>query len=168
MDAVKTLILGGARSGKSLVAERRAERRAGPVTYVATVRLGNDEDLARRVALHRDRRPSGWSTIECGDDLAGVLTSTIGTVLVDSLGPWLAAQSDMHCDLDKLIAALNARRDDTIIVSEEVGFGVHPESALGRDFRDALGTLNQAVADACDEVLLVVAGRVLSLPRHDS
>ncbi|HEY5010945.1 MAG TPA: bifunctional adenosylcobinamide kinase/adenosylcobinamide-phosphate guanylyltransferase, partial [Acidimicrobiales bacterium] len=62
MDAVKTLILGGARSGKSLVAERRAERRAGPVTYVATVRLGNDEDLARRVALHRDRRPSGWST----------------------------------------------------------------------------------------------------------
>jgi adenosyl cobinamide kinase/adenosyl cobinamide phosphate guanylyltransferase len=150
------------------VAERRAERQSGPVTYVATVRLGDDKDLARRVALHRDRRPAEWTTVECGDDLAGVLTSVPGTMLVDSLGPWLAVQSNLRCDLDELIAALNARHGDTIIVSEEVGFGVHPETALGRDFRDALGTLNQAVADACDEVLLVVAGRVLSLPRDES
>jgi adenosyl cobinamide kinase/adenosyl cobinamide phosphate guanylyltransferase len=165
---VKTLIVGGARSGKSLVAERLAMRSASPVTYVATVRLGNDEDLARRVAAHRERRLPEWSTIECGDDLPGVLTSTAGTVLVDSLGPWLAALSNMQCDLDALITALRARHEDTIIVSEEVGLGVHPETAVGREFRDALGSLNQAVAQECDNVLLVVAGRALSLPRSDS
>jgi adenosyl cobinamide kinase/adenosyl cobinamide phosphate guanylyltransferase len=164
---MKTLILGGARSGKSLAAERLAARSASPVTYVATVRLGGDEDLARRVDAHRERRPPAWSTIECGDDLATVLESTSGTVLVDSLGPWLAALPGMRFDLDALIVALRARHEDTIIVTEEVGLGVHPETSVGREFRDALGTLNQAVAQECDEVLLVVAGRVLSLPRSD-
>lgn len=168
MDPVKTLVLGGDRSGKSLVAERLAKEGVPPVTYVATVRLGDDEDLARRVAGHRERRPSEWSTIECGDDLPQVLTSTTGTVLVDSLGPWLAALPEMRCDVETMIAALRAREDDTIIVSEEVGLGVHPETTLGREFRDALGTLNQAIAQECDHVLLVVAGRVLSLPRNES
>jgi adenosyl cobinamide kinase/adenosyl cobinamide phosphate guanylyltransferase len=161
---VKTLVLGGARSGKSLVAERLAARSGEPATYVATLRLSDDADLATRIELHRERRPLQWSTLECGDDLIGALSSTTGTVLVDSLGPWLAALPDMSCDLKGLVAALVARRDDTIIVSEEVGFGVHPETPLGREFRDALGALNQAVAGACDQVLLVVAGRVLPLP----
>lgn len=161
---MKTLVLGGVRSGKSLVAERLAARSVEPVTYIATLRLSDDADLATRVELHRERRPSQWSTLECGDDLPGALSSTAGTVLVDSLGPWLAALPDMSCDFEGLVAALLARRDDTIIVSEEVGFGVHPETPLGREFRDALGALNQAVARACDQVLLVVAGRVLSLP----
>ncbi len=165
---MRTLILGGARSGKSLVAERLATRIARDVTYVATVRLGQDEDLARRIAAHRERRPPAWSTIECGDDLPGVLLSTAGTVLIDSLGPWLASLPGMRCDLDALIAALRARSEDTIIVSEEVGLGVHPESSVGREFRDALGSLNQAIAQECDHVLLVVAGRTLSLPRSDS
>jgi adenosyl cobinamide kinase/adenosyl cobinamide phosphate guanylyltransferase len=165
---VKTLVLGGARSGKSLVAERLALQSAGAITYVATVRLADDDDLARRVAAHRARRPAEWTTIECDDDLPGVLASTTGTVLVDSLGPWLAALPGMRCDLASLIAAVRAREGDTIIVSEEVGLSVHPESPLGREFRDALGTLNQAVADECDRVLLVVAGRVLSLPRGDA
>jgi adenosyl cobinamide kinase/adenosyl cobinamide phosphate guanylyltransferase len=165
---VKTLVLGGARSGKSLVAERLAANSARTVTYVATVRLGNDEDLVARVAAHRERRPSAWLTIECGDNLPDVLASTNGTVLVDSLGPWLAALPNMQCDLDVLVAALRARREDTIIVSEEVGLGVHPETAVGREFRDALGALNQALAQECDHVLLVVAGRTLSLPRNDA
>ncbi|HWD96887.1 MAG TPA: bifunctional adenosylcobinamide kinase/adenosylcobinamide-phosphate guanylyltransferase [Acidimicrobiales bacterium] len=165
---MKTLILGGARSGKSVVAERLAERSGVPVTYVATVRLGEDQDLVQRVAAHRERRPPEWSTIECGDDLADVLTSTSGTVLVDSLGPWLAALPGLRCDLDVLVAALQGRGGDTIIVSEEVGLGVHPETAVGREFRDALGTLNQAIAHECDDVLLVVAGRSLSLPRDAS
>lgn len=167
MDPVKTLVLGGARSGKSLIAERLAAQCAGPVTYVATVRLGGDEELARRVAVHRERRSPEWSTIECGDDLPEVLASTSGTVLVDSLGPWLGALPGMRCDLDTLISALRARHEATVIVSEEVGLGVHPETSVGREFRDALGTLNQAVAHECDHVLLVVAGRVLSLPRSD-
>jgi adenosyl cobinamide kinase/adenosyl cobinamide phosphate guanylyltransferase len=161
---VKTLVLGGARSGKSLVAERLATRSRKPVTYIATLRLGNDADLAARVERHRERRSLQWSTLECGDDLPDVLSLTPGTVLVDSLGPWLAALPDMSCDFGGLVTAILERRDDTIIVSEEVGLGVHPETLLGREFRDALGALNQAVARACDQVLLVVAGRVLSLP----
>jgi adenosyl cobinamide kinase/adenosyl cobinamide phosphate guanylyltransferase len=165
---MKTLVLGGARSGKSLIAERLAAKSTSPVTYVATVRLGDDEDLARRVAAHRERRPPAWSTIECGENLPEVLSSTTGTVLVDSLGPWLAALPAMRCDLDALIEALRARHEDTIIVTEEVGLGVHPETAVGREFRDALGTLNQAIARECDQVLFVVAGRALSLPQDDA
>jgi adenosyl cobinamide kinase/adenosyl cobinamide phosphate guanylyltransferase len=165
---VKTLIVGGARSGKSLVAERLAAKSLQPVTYVATVRLGNDDDLAERVAAHRARRPTSWSTIECDDNLADVLASTTGTVLVDSLGPWLASLPDLRCDLNGLLAAVRERDGDTIIVSEEVGLGVHPETALGRRFRDALGTLNQALAEECDDVLLVVAGRTLLLPRSNA
>ena len=165
---MKTLILGGARSGKSHVAEQLAQRSTGPVTYVATVRLNGDENLERRVAEHRERRPPTWSTVECGDDLASILATVSGTVLVDSLGPWLAALPSMRCDLDALISALRARRDDTIIVSEEVGLAVHPETAMGREFRDNLGTLNQAIAHECDDVVLVVAGRALSLPRFES
>ncbi len=165
---MKTLVLGGARSGKSLVAENIASRTATPVTYVATVRLDGDADLADRIATHRKRRPEEWSTIECGDDLAAVLSSTTGTVLVDSLGPWLAALPEMRADVDALVMAIYERKGDTVIVSEEVGFGVHPETPLGRAFRDALGTLNQAVAQVCDDVVLVVAGRVLPLPRGES
>jgi adenosylcobinamide kinase / adenosylcobinamide-phosphate guanylyltransferase len=165
---VKTLLLGGARSGKSHIAEQLAQRSAGPVTYVATLRLNGDEDLERRVAAHRERRPSTWSTIECGGDLASVLTTVSGTVLIDSLGPWLAALPTMHYDLEAIVAALRSRRDDTIVVSDEVGLAVHPETAMGRAFRDEMGTLNQAIARECDDVLLVVAGRALSLPRFDS
>jgi adenosyl cobinamide kinase/adenosyl cobinamide phosphate guanylyltransferase len=165
---MKTLILGGARSGKSLVAEQVAARASQPVTYVATVRLNGDEDLARRVAAHRERRPREWTTVECGDDLASVLATTAGLVLVDSLGPWLASLPDMRCDVGALVEALRARLGETIVVSEEVGLAVHPETAAGREFRDALGTLNQAIAHECDDVLLVVAGRVLSLPRFES
>jgi adenosyl cobinamide kinase/adenosyl cobinamide phosphate guanylyltransferase len=167
VDPVKTLIVGGARSGKSLVAERLAAHSLRPVTYLATVRLGSDEDLSARVATHRARRPISWATIECEDNLPDILASTTGTVLVDSLGPWLAALPNMHCDLDELVAALRSRHDDTIIVSEEVGLGVHPESSVGREFRDALGALNQAIARECETVLLVVAGRTLVLPRSD-
>ncbi|MGA7835791.1 MAG: bifunctional adenosylcobinamide kinase/adenosylcobinamide-phosphate guanylyltransferase [Acidimicrobiales bacterium] len=165
---MKTLVLGGARSGKSAVAERLASRGGSPVTYVATVRRNGDEDLEARIALHRERRPASWSTIECDGDLAGVLTATTGTVLVDSLGPWLAALPGMDADVGALVVALGERDGDTIIVSEEVGLGVHPQSPLGREFRDALGTLNQAIAHACDDVLLVVAGRVLTLPQDES
>ena len=88
-------------------------------------------------------------------------------MLVDSLGPWLASLPEMRPDPDALTAALLARHGDTIIVSEEVGLGVHPETPLGREFRDALGTLNQAIARVSDHVLLVVAGRVLSLPKDE-
>jgi adenosylcobinamide kinase / adenosylcobinamide-phosphate guanylyltransferase len=162
---VKTLILGGARSGKSLVAERLASRGAAPVTYIATVRVGDDADLAARVEHHRTRRPADWATIECGDNLAAILGSTAGTVLVDSLGPWLADLTEWRDHVGALCDALIARNGDTIIVSDEVGLSVHPETRIGREFRDALGTLNQSIAAVCDDVHFVVAGRVINLTK---
>ena len=157
------LVLGGARSGKSGHAERVAASLPEPVSYVATASVDGDADLATRVAEHRARRPATWTTIESGPDLPGVLRATTGTVLLDALGPWLAAAPELTVDAGALCDALAARAGDTVVVSEEVGLGVHPATAAGRRFRDALGELNQAVAALADEVVLVVAGRALRL-----
>jgi nicotinate-nucleotide--dimethylbenzimidazole phosphoribosyltransferase len=164
---VITLVLGGARSGKSATAERVAAARPEPVTYVATAALDDgDEDMAARVAAHRVRRPASWSTVELGGgDLPGCLLATAGTVLLDSLGTWVAARLDdeLAPQAEKLADALASRDGDTVVVSEEVGMSVHPPTELGRRFVDALGDVNQLVAAAADEVLLVVAGRTLRL-----
>ncbi len=156
-----TLVLGGARSGKSALAEDLAGTR-GPVTYVATGVVGDDLDFARRVDEHRRRRPSSWTTVECGGDLVGAIERLDGPLLIDSLGSWLAAQPEF-CPDGGLVMALGAHRGDVVVVSDEVGLGVHPETAVGRAFRDALGELNQAVAQRADRVLLVVAGCALTL-----
>lgn len=159
-----TLVLGGARSGKSGVAERRADAaaRGGTVTYVATIQTGADDaDLAERLAAHRARRPGHWSTVEPPYDLPEVLDRTAGVVLVDSLGPWVSAFPDMDPPVDALVEVLRWRTAPTVLVSDEVGWGVHPESAAGRRFRDALGRLNQELAAVADETLVVVAGRLL-------
>lgn len=160
------LILGGVRSGKSRLAERRAADTPGPVTYVATaVAADDDADFAARIAAHRSRRPAIWTTVEAGAALTERLREIDGTVVVDSLGTWVAHHAAFDVDTAALIDAITRRSGDTIVVSEEVGLGVHPATEVGRRFRDALGTLNQAVGDAADEVLLVVAGRVLPLER---
>lgn len=158
-----TFVLGGTRSGKSLVAERIAARLPQPITYLATLIPGDDPDLAMRIEAHRARRPAGWRTVEAGAGLPAVLRSVPGPALVDSLGPWVAASPGMIVDAGALCAALTGRAAGTVVVSEEVGLGVHPATEDGRRFRDALGTLNQAVAAVADEVLLVVAGRILPL-----
>lgn len=158
-----TLVLGGARSGKSEVAEELAARSASPVVYIATAVVEGDDDLAARVAAHQDRRPSDWKTIECGSDLAGAVRAARGTALVDALGPWVASHHDFVVDAADVVNALRGRDGDAVVVSEEVGLGVHPSTEAGRRFRDALGEVNRAVADAADDVLLVIAGRVLRL-----
>ncbi len=161
-----TLVLGGARSGKSALAERLAARHPPPVTYVATARVeATDADHVARVEAHRARRDPAWSTVEAGVDLAACLAATGGTVVVDSLGTWVSAHDDLAPDVESLCRALTGRDGDTIVVSEEVGLGVHPSSELGRRFRDVLGEVNAAVADVADDVVLVVAGRVLPLER---
>ncbi|MGH9153193.1 MAG: bifunctional adenosylcobinamide kinase/adenosylcobinamide-phosphate guanylyltransferase [Acidimicrobiales bacterium] len=159
-----TLVLGGARSGKSDVAERMAAAAGGAVTYVATG-TAVDADMAARIEEHRRRRPAGWTTVESGADLPAALARAEGTVLVDALGTWLAGAADLAVDADALCAALAGRSGDTVVVSDEVGLGVHPSTEAGRRFRDALGTLNRRVADLADRVVLVVAGRVLPLER---
>jgi adenosylcobinamide kinase/adenosylcobinamide-phosphate guanylyltransferase len=176
---VITLVLGGARSGKSAVAEALVARHAPPVTYVATMDTAGDPELEERVAAHRRRRDPAWETVAlgAGEDLPGLLGRLGGTVLVDSLGPWVARCGDPAAFGDEgegaggkeatgaaLCAALTARAGDTVLVSDEVGLAVHPSSAEGRLFRDALGALNHAVSAAADKVYLVVAGRPLELP----
>lgn len=159
-----TLVLGGARSGKSAVAERLAAALPRPVTYLATAVVG-DADHGERVAVHRARRDPAWVTIETGADLVPTLRGVAGSALVDSLGTWVAASEDFAVDVAGLCAALSGRAGDAVVVSEEVGLGVHPSSEAGRRFRDALGIVNAAVAEVADDVLLVVAGRVLQLRR---
>lgn len=162
-----TLVLGGARSGKSKVAESLAARTRDAVTYLATtVADPFDHDLVARIAAHVDRRPSAWTTVEvAGPALTGILATTAGTVLVDGLGAWVASGDDLVVDAPGLCAALAQRSGDSVVVSDEVGLGVHPATEVGRRFRDTLGLVNQAVAAVADEVLLVVAGRVLPLGR---
>lgn len=164
------LVLGGTRSGKSAVAEHLVASWAdgGPVTYVATALLDTgDASLTVRVEAHRRRRPSTWSTIDAGTDLPGVLAATDGPVLLDALGPWVAAGHPDQPEVAALVDALVGRRGPTVVVSEEVGLAVHPPTEAGRWFVDALGTVNQAVAAIADPVWLVVAGRVLPLARSE-
>ena len=157
-----TLVLGGARSGKSAAAELLAHELGVSVVYVATGAT-TDPDFAARVEIHRRRRPATWITVE-SDDLPSVLRHHAReAVLVDSLGTWIARHPGFAVDVDDLVEALKARTEPTIIVSEEAGLGVHPESAIGRQWRDVLGDVNQAVARIADSVLLVVAGRVIEL-----
>jgi adenosyl cobinamide kinase/adenosyl cobinamide phosphate guanylyltransferase len=159
---VITLILGGAGSGKSGTAERLVAQLAEPVTFVATwVPDPTDRDMAARVAAHRERRPASWSLLECGRDLAAAVRTVTGTLLIDSLGTWVAGADGDGPDVSALCAALRERSGDTVIVSDEVGLGVHPSTEAGRRFRDALGPVNQAVAAIADRVWLVVAGRTL-------
>jgi adenosylcobinamide kinase/adenosylcobinamide-phosphate guanylyltransferase len=157
-----SLVLGGARSGKSVIAEGITARLPEPVNYLATGVAG-DAEMAARVALHQARRPSHWRTLEVGNQLCAALERLEGTVLVDALGTWVAAHADFDVDTARLCRTLAVRRGDSVVVSEEVGLGVHPSSDAGRRFRDAVGQLNQSVAAIADEVLLVVAGRVLKL-----
>ena len=156
-----TLLLGGARSGKSAVAERRAG--PGPVTYVATAASDPaDGDMAQRITAHRERRPSTWTTVEADDLLASIGESS-GTVLVDSLTTWVARAPGFSVDTAALCQVLALHDGEVIVVSDEVGLGVHPSTEAGRQFRDALGLVNQAVASIADDVWFVVAGRVLRL-----
>lgn len=161
-----TLVLGGARSGKSELAERLAATLPRPVAYLATAALDPsrpDPEFAARVAAHRRRRPATWRTVEAGARLIEALAEVEGSVLVDALGTWVAGTPGFAADATGLCAVLQARPAPTVLVSDEVGLGVHPFSEAGRQFRDALGSVNRAVADIADRVLLVVAGRVLTL-----
>ena len=167
-DPRVTLVLGGTRSGKSTIAERLiaelASEDGGTVTYVATASV-TDEEMARRVAAHQARRPTTWRTVELASsaELPAVLAQLDGSVLVDSLGTWVASAPDLDVDAQALVHALKVRSGSTVLVSEEVGLAVHPATAVGRAFVDALGHLNQTVAAMAERVLLVVAGRALEL-----
>ncbi|MDJ0461394.1 bifunctional adenosylcobinamide kinase/adenosylcobinamide-phosphate guanylyltransferase [Streptomyces sp. H27-C3] len=175
----RTLVLGGARSGKSVEAERRLK--ASPeVLYVATggTREG-DSEWAARVGLHRERRPGSWRTEETCE-LAPLLTGEGPPLLIDCLALWLTDAMDrvgawddakwaadgrwaLHERTAELVAAVRATRRTVVAVSNEVGSGIVPATASGRRFRDELGRLNATIAAECEHVLLVVAGQAMPL-----
>jgi adenosylcobinamide kinase/adenosylcobinamide-phosphate guanylyltransferase len=160
------LVLGGQSSGKSAYAEGLL---GSDVLYVATAPKRDDDDWARRVRAHVDRRPASWRTLETGD-VAGVLTEATGQVLVDDLGLWLTRVLDDHWDspdardvfeksLAELVSAWTSTRAHVVLVAPEVGSGVVPATSSGRLFADLLGRATTALAGQSDEVVQVVAGQ---------
>jgi len=158
-----TLVLGGARSGKSAHAEALVMARPAPWYYVATGQAF-DEEMAERIAEHKARRPEGWITIDAPLDAAGALERIPqgATVLLDCLTLFvsnhLLAENDVAQEGGKLADALAEPRGSWIVVSNEVGLGIVPDNVLARKFRDAAGRLNQQVARVADTVILMVAG----------
>jgi adenosylcobinamide kinase/adenosylcobinamide-phosphate guanylyltransferase len=188
------LVLGGARSGKSREAERMLAAAADVTYVATGGRRDGDPEWAERIAAHRSRRPPRWRTVETLDVAGSVRSAGAGqAVLVDCLALWLAGLLDAHGAWDadpptattpesgrddtagavadtvagevgRLTAALRDTAAEIVLVSNEVGMGVVPPTRSGRLFRDLLGQLNAAVSAACDETVLLVAGRPVRLP----
>ena len=167
-----TLITGGARSGKSLHAEKLALGAAAATGatpfYLATARV-EDPEMAARVALHRARRGTDWRECQVDLDLVGALAGCHGPGprLVDCLTLWLSqlmwAGRDSAEAAEGLAAHLRHSPEDVLLVTSEVGLGIVPDNALAREFRDRLGLLNQQIAAVADRVDLVIAGQVLRI-----
>jgi adenosylcobinamide kinase/adenosylcobinamide-phosphate guanylyltransferase len=173
-----TLLLGGARSGKSRHAQQWAEARGGNVLFVATAQAFDDE-MRVRIANHQQERPDGWTTLEAPLDVGAAVDGALretptpyGTVVLDCMtllasNILLAQREDasvreitdaLLVEVDAILAACHTHNADWLIVSNEVGMGVVPATRMGRDYRDALGAANQRLAAEADEVLLFVAG----------
>jgi adenosylcobinamide kinase/adenosylcobinamide-phosphate guanylyltransferase len=168
-DAGITLILGGARSGKSRLAEQLSEKRNGRLVYIATAEAWDDE-MKARIAEHKARRSDRWHSLEAPIAVAEVLQalpSETGAVLVDCLTLWLSnlmhAGRDLGAETAGLLTALRSVKFPVLLVSNEVGLGIVPDNKLARDFRDAQGRLNQAVAAAADHAIFMAAGLPLVL-----
>jgi adenosyl cobinamide kinase/adenosyl cobinamide phosphate guanylyltransferase len=162
-----TLVLGGARSGKSRYAESLITALPPPWTYVATAEAG-DAEMAERIAMHRARRGPNWHTIEAPHDLPVALrTSQSRPVLVDCVTLWLSnlllADNNIEAETALLEQAVGASTAPVVLVANEVGSGIVPEHPLGRRFRDLQGLLNQRIAARADRVVLVVAGIPLAI-----
>jgi len=173
---VRTLVLGGIRSGKSQWAETAIAEStvAGqPVRYLATgAAPEGDADWSARIDVHRARRPSHWSTVETVDVPTQLRYEVATPTLVDDIGGWLTAVMDhrdawttgsVAADVDDLIDAVRAFGSPLALVSPEVGLTVVPQTSSGRRFADELGSLNQRLAGLCDRVVLVVAGQPLTV-----
>jgi len=176
-------VTGGARSGKSQLAEQLARERAesgtnvitgnAGVTYIATAQADDDE-MRKRIAEHRRRRPESWQTIETTDDLTGSLVKALaagGIVLVDCLTIYIsnllmkpgidggaAADARVDAEIEKLVELCQSGNGRVILVSNEVGLGIVPENPLARSFRDLAGRANQRLAAVADEVYFCISG----------
>ena len=164
----RVVLLGGARSGKSALAQRWAGEEA---TLIATGTAVDDE-MRERIARHRAERPASWITVEEPLDLRGALAGARGTVVVDCLSLWVAnlfeagwTDEAVEAEGAAVAGAAAAREEQTFAVSNEVGLGIVPATPLGRRYRDVLGRVNASWAEAAERVVLVVGGRILELDR---
>jgi adenosylcobinamide kinase/adenosylcobinamide-phosphate guanylyltransferase len=161
--AERTLVIGGARSGKSRFAESLIEAGPLPWVYVATAEAG-DAEMANRIALHRARRDRRWHTVEAPHDPASALASVPAgsRVLIDCLTLWLSnrllAEATIDLEIEALERAVTEHDGAVVLVSNEVGCGIVPDNALARRFQDMQGTLNQRIAAKASRVILMVAG----------
>jgi len=164
-----TLVLGGARSGKSAFAEGLLERASASRLYLATGQAWDDE-MRERIASHQDRRGQGWETIEAPVELAQTLEASARAdrpVLVDCLTLWVTnlmlGEHDIDAAFDGLARALPGLAGPVVLVSNEVGLGIVPDNAMARAFRDHAGRLHQSIASLADEVYFVAAGLPLKM-----
>jgi adenosylcobinamide kinase / adenosylcobinamide-phosphate guanylyltransferase len=162
-------LTGGARSGKSAAAERRALASGTGVTVIATAEAGDDE-MAARISRHRAARPVSWATVEEPVALAAAVRTVAEDrfIIVDCLTLWLAnvlnaSDVDIHDQAKETIGALAGRVGDGVVVSNEVGDGIVPADAMTRRYRDLLGQVNSLYADSATEAHLMVAGRTIAL-----
>ena len=169
MTASSLFVLGGARSGKSLYAQARAEAAGSRPVFVATAEAFDDE-MGERIARHRADRDARWTTVEAARDLPAAidaLNSRETALLVDCLTLWvsnmLLAEADISRASRQLCDAISRFDGTLILVANEVGLGIVPDNALARAFRDAAGQLNQSVAATVQEVVLITAGLPLTL-----
>ena len=167
-----TLLIGGARSGKSILAVRAAETNGGPVTFIATAEPRDDE-MTARIARHRKTRPASWATVEEPVDLAGAIGAAPpdACVIVDCLTLWVAnllergaGGEDVEARATEASEAAAGRTGAVLVVTNEVGSGIVPMHPETRSYRDLMGTVNAIFARSAEKVLLVVAGRALPLP----
>jgi adenosylcobinamide kinase/adenosylcobinamide-phosphate guanylyltransferase len=170
-----TLVLGGVRSGKSRYAQQLAEQ-SRHVVFVATAKITDDE-MHAKITRHREERPKEWFTVEEPLELANVLTEhepTCEVIVVDCLTIFAANLMEavgedsaaLERRIEEVCVALRTIQCNVVLVSNEVGSGVHPSHALGRRYRDLLGEINQKVARIADDVVLMVAGLPLALKGH--
>jgi adenosylcobinamide kinase / adenosylcobinamide-phosphate guanylyltransferase len=162
-----TLVIGGARSGKSLFAEGLVTATGAPVHYIATAQAFDDE-MRERITMHQSRRGQGWITHEAPIDLAGAIAAVgDGPVLVDCLTLWLTnlmlSDHDTEGATAAVLHALSNRPALTVLVSNEVGLGIVPDNALARRFRDEAGRLNQRIARDATHVVFMAAGLPMTM-----
>jgi adenosylcobinamide kinase/adenosylcobinamide-phosphate guanylyltransferase len=171
-----TLLTGGARSGKSALAVRRARAHDGPVVFIATAEP-RDEEMAERIVRHRAERPAGWRTVEAPHELADAAAALPGdaVLVVDCLALWVSNLVERGDDEDTVVAHADRlgrlaaqRRPPAIVVTNEVGLGLVPMHPVGRAYRDVLGRVNVTVARHASLAQLVVAGRTLTLDPEPS
>ena len=174
-----TLIIGGARSGKSRLAQEMARRAGGPVLFVATAEAGDDE-MERRIAAHRQARPAGWKTLEATTDIGRRISENIGgakTVIIDCITLLVnnvfqqqgetaepaVLEKAVTAEIQGLLDGIDRTGARFIIVTNEVGLGIIPADRVSRLYRDLLGRANQMLAARADEVMLLVAGIPLTV-----